>query len=193
VPAIQGYERARERIWLDHMRQWVNRKMHPLENMPDYGREITNIVSDVGLLLGHQGMMRVKATFQEDQQTYHGKGFGGQKALWTISLHNPNRRHEEVDPKAWKTFGDQRGNNGLKAEGYRKLNGPTWVGQALAARLTGMVANWDHPAFFDYVDRWWGETQTANAFVKATWSMYRNRADAIGAEVRRKSDAALPR
>ena len=25
--------------------------MHPLENMPDYGREITNIVSTVSLLL----------------------------------------------------------------------------------------------------------------------------------------------
>ena len=25
--------------------------MHPMENMPDYGREITNIISDVALLL----------------------------------------------------------------------------------------------------------------------------------------------
>jgi hypothetical protein len=228
VPDIAPYERVLERIWLDHMRQWVNRKMHPLENMPDYGREITNIVSDVallvllddpekkretlllryvqkgidyygvtrsdnnlwiangghnsgrkwpilfaGLLLGHQGMMHVKATFQEDQQTYFGKGFGGQKALWTIAPGNPNRCHEEVDPKTWATFGDQRGNNGLKAEGYRKLNGPTWVGQALAARLTGMVDNWNHPPFFDYVDRWWRETQSANEFVKAMWTMYR--------------------
>jgi hypothetical protein len=228
VPDIKPYERVLERIWLDHMRQWVNRKMHPLENMPDYGREITNIVSDVallvllddpdkkretlllryvqkgvdyygvvqsdsnlwiangghnsgrkwpilfaGLLLGHEGMKHVKATFQEDQQTYYGKGFAGQKALWTIAPGNPNRCHEEADPKTWKTFGDSKGNNGLKAEGYRKLNGPTWVGQALAARLTGMVDNWNHPPFFDYVDRWWRETQSANAFVKAMWVMYR--------------------
>ena len=249
VPQTQGYERALERIWLDHMRQWVNRMMHPLENMPDYGREITHIVSDValllllddpqkqretlllryvqkgidyygvtqsdgnlwiangghnsgrkwpilfaGLLLGHQGMMHVKATFQEDQQTYHGKGFGGQKALWTISPDNPNRRHEEADPTTWEAFGDQRGNNGTKAEGYRRLNGPTWVGQALAARLTGMAADWDHPAFFDYVDRWWRETESANGFVKAMWSTYRGRADAIGAEVqaKRARGAAAP-
>ena len=46
---------------------------------------------------------------------------------------NVNRHHEEVDPETWSTFGDTKGNNGLKAEGYRKLNGPTWVGQALAA------------------------------------------------------------
>ena len=138
-----------------------------------------------GLMLDHEGMMRVEATFQEDQQTYHGKGFGGQKALWTIAPNNPNRCHEEVDPETWKTFGDKKGNNGLKAEGYRKLNGPTWVGQALAARLTGMVAHWNHPAFFDYVDRWYVETQSANAFVKAMWTTYRDEADAVGARVKK--------
>jgi len=244
VPDIGVYERDLQRIWLDHMRQWVNRKMHPLENMPDYGREITNIVSDVallvlledpqkeretlllryvqkgidyygvtqsnadlwiangghnsgrkwpilfaGLMLGHPGMMDVKATFQEDQQTYYGKGFHGQKALWTITLNNPNSRHEEVDPKKWDTYGDTKGNNGLKAEGYRKLNGPTWVGQALAARLTGMTANWNHPAFFDYVDRWWQEEAKASPFVKAMWETYRDKAEAIGAGVQNKTDA----
>jgi hypothetical protein len=241
VPDSQDYERDLERIWLDHMRQWVNRKMHPLENMPDYGREITNIVSDVGLLLlledpqrerdtlllryvqkgidyygvtqsddnlwiangghnsgrkwpilfaglllGHDGMRHVKATFQEDQQTYYGKGFQGQRALWTIAPDNANRCHEEADPQTWRTFGDNRGNNGLKAEGYRKLNGPTWVGQALAARLTGMVDDWNHPAYFDYVDRWWQETESANDFVKSVWTTYRGQADTIGAAVQAK-------
>ncbi len=235
VPDAGSYERYLQRIWLDHMREWVNRKMHPLENMPDYGREITNIVSDValllllddpqnerenlllrfvqkgidyygvtqsdndlwtangghnsgrkwpilfaGLMLDHDGMMRVEATFQEDRQTYHGQGFSGQKALWTITSRNVNKRHEEVDPKTWVTYGDSKGNNGLKAEGYRKLNGPTWVGQALAARLTGMVDNWNHPAYFDYVDRWWRETESANDFVKAMWTTYRDQADTVG-------------
>ena len=231
VPDVRAYERFLERIWLDHQRQWVNRMMHPLENMPDYGREITNIVSDVGLLLllenaakeyetlllrfvqkgidyygvvqsdanlwigngghnsgrkwpilfagyllEHKGMRNVRATFQEDQQTYYGPGFGGQRALWTIAPNNPNARHEEADPATWSTFGDSKGNNGLKAEGYRKLNGPTWVGQALAARLTGMVDCWNHPPFFDYVDRWWEEEHKANAFVTAMWEMYREKA-----------------
>jgi hypothetical protein len=232
VPDKQRYERLLERIWLDHQRQWVNRMMHPLENMPDYGREITNIISDVGLLLlledpdremdtlllrfvqkgidyygvvqsdtdlwiangghnsgrkwpilfaglmlDHEGMKNVKATFQEDQQTYYGPGFHGQRALWTIAPHNANARHEEVDPKTWGTFGDNKGNNGVKAEGYRKLNGPTWVGQALAARLTGMVDHWNHPPYFDYVDRWWDEEGRANPFVTSMWKMYRDRAE----------------
>ena len=75
-----------------------------------------------------------------------------------------------------------KGNNGLKAEGYRKLNGPTWVGQALAARLTGMADNWNHAPYFDYVDRWCSETESANEFVWAMWSMYRDKADDIGAD-----------
>jgi len=247
VPGLAGYERYLERIWLDHQREWVNRKMHPLENMPDYGREITNIVSDVallllldhpdgrdeplllryvqkgidyygtaqsngdlwvangghnsgrkwpilfaGLVLDHEGMRHVKASFQEDQQTYHGKGFGGKTVLWTITWKNPNARHEEVDPRTWNTFGDKKGNNGKKAEGYRRLNGPTWVGQALAARLTGMVDAWDHKAYFDYVDRWWSEEHKANGFVAGMWKMHRDRADEIGAEVQRKLVAGPP-
>ncbi|MBT3285976.1 MAG: hypothetical protein HN380_01425 [Victivallales bacterium] len=241
VPGVTSYERVLERIWLDHMRGWSNRKMHPLENMPDYGREITNIVSDVallllledprkeretlllryvqkgidyygvaesnnqlwipdgghnsgrkwpilfaGLMLGHEGMMQVKATFQEDHQTHHGKGFNGQKALWSITPHNPNKRHEEVDPATWSTYGDKRGNTGQKAESYRKLNGPTWVGQALAARLTGMVANWGHLAYFDYVDRWCRETQNAKGFAAAVWRLHREQADAVGGAVQQK-------
>jgi hypothetical protein len=235
VPSVASYERVLQRIWLDHMRGWSSRKMHPLENMPDYGREITNIVSDVallvllddprnerealllryiqkgidyygavqsdpdlwvpdgghnsgrkwpilfaGLMLGNEGMMHVQATFQEDHQTYYGKGFNGQKALWSITPRNPNKRHEEVDPATWETYGDTRGNNGRKAEGYRKLNGPTWVGQALAARLTGMTECWDHPAYFDYVDRWW------NPFVSSMWTAYRDQADSIGEALRTK-------
>jgi hypothetical protein len=234
IPDVRRYERAFERIWLDHQRQWVNRDMHPLENMPDYGREITNLVSDAGLLLllddpegqrdplllrfiqkgidyygvvrsddnlwiangghnsgrkwpilfaglmlDHEGMKHVQATFQEDQQTYFGPGFRGQKALWTIAPDSANARHEEADPASWEKFGDRRGNNGHKAEGYRRLNGPTWVGQALAARLTGMVECWNHPPFFEYVDRWWQEEQQANAFVTAMWQKYRQR-DVIG-------------
>ena len=232
VPNAKPYERYLQRIWLDHMRQWSNRKMHPLENMPDYGREITNIVSDVALLLclddpdkkretlllqfvqkgidyyaaalshndlwiangGHNSgrkwpilfaglmlddkdMMKVKATFQEDQQTYYGPRFDrGKQAIWTIAPGNPNKHHEEADPKKWSTYGDTRGNNGLKAEAYRKLNGPTWVGQALAARLTGMKDKWSHPAFFDYVDRWIKEDGgPKKGFVRKMWDRYRSK------------------
>ncbi|MCY2995291.1 MAG: hypothetical protein NTY19_46630 [Planctomycetota bacterium] len=66
------------------------------------------------------------------------------------------------------------------------MNGPTWVGEALAARLTGMVDCWNHPAFFDYVDRWWDEEQQANDFVKSMWKRYREQADRIRAGVQKE-------
>jgi hypothetical protein len=40
-----------ERLWLDHIENWMSRRMHPCENMPAYGREIVQTVGDVGLLL----------------------------------------------------------------------------------------------------------------------------------------------
>lgn len=240
LPDIAKLERALERIWLDHRTGFQSNFFHPLANMPDYGREITHVVSETGLilmikdpeakhetlllrfiqkgidnygvvqsnpkiwtadgghdsgrklpiifagvLLNHAGMMHVKAAFAEDEQTYYGKGFGGQKALWTINPANINARHEEADPATWQTFG-KGPNNGTKAENYRQLNGPTWVGQALVARLIGAVDLWDHPPFFDYVDRWCQEEKdkAARPFVRAMWDNYRPKADEIAAEAR---------
>ena len=219
--------------------------MHPLENMPDYGREITNIVSTVslllciddpkkereklllrfvqrgidyygvtqsdgdlwrangghnsgrkmpilfaGLLLDHDGMKHVRATFAEDQQTYYGQGYRGQKVLWTIDC-EPDRRHEHLPPRQWDGPAFKGDNNGWKSEGYRGLNGPTWVAQALAARLLGLKESWGHDAFFDYVDRWVAEAADGTVdrktlqpksydpypgpgeFVKDMWQKYR--------------------
>ena len=243
-PNLAQSERFFERIWLDHMREWVNRAMHPFENMPGYGRELTHVVSNAalalllddsvgdkeklllrfvqigidyygttlsdndlwiangghnsgrkwpivfaGLMLDRDDMMRVKASFAEDQQTYYGPGFKGQKALWTIRRAvTKNSKHEEVDPATWETFGDGS-NNGTKAESYRRLNGPTWVGEALAARILGTLETWDHPAFFDYVDRWVAEQSPdfAPALPKSMWEKYREQADEMGTATRRKS------
>jgi len=248
--SLAPYERVLQRVWLDHKRQWSGRQLHPLENMPDYGRELTNITSQVGLLLlvedpdrkhetllvrfvqlgidlygitqsaddlwpangghhsgrkwpiifaglmlDHEGMRKVRATFAEDKQTYYGKGFKGQKVLF--HLHDgPNGEHEEVDPATWETYG-QGANNGKKAEGYRRLNGPTWIGQALAARLMGVKADWGHDEYFDYVDRWWKEEVEGKdeksatgagggLFVWKMWETYRKTADEIGASVTKK-------
>jgi hypothetical protein len=143
-----------------------------------------------GLMLGHEGMMHVQASFAEDQQTYYGAGFKGQKALWTISPGNANARHEEADPATWETFG-KGSNNGSKAEGYRHLNGPTWVGQALAARLLGANELWNHPAYFDYVDRWCAEEgdKSSAGIVREMWDAYRATADTLGADARKRRTA----
>ena len=264
LPDLKIHERYLERIWLDHLQEWPNRMMHPLENMPDYGRELTNIVSTVslllltedpdgkleklllrfvqlgidyygvtqsdndlwrangghnsgrkmpilfaGLLLEHDGMRRVHASFAEDEQTYHGQGYRGQKALWTIDR-SPSRKHEHLPPDKWAGPPFQGDNDGWKSEAYRRLNGPTWIGQALAARLLGAKDCWDHDALFDYVDRWVEEAgrgsvdqktlkpagydpfQGTDPFVKATWQAYRGRADEIAAETRQRAATKKP-
>ena len=144
-----------------------------------------------GVLLGHDGMKHVQAAFAEDEQTYYGEGYRGQKVLWTIDR-DPNRRHEHLPPDKWTGPPFKGDNDGNKSEAYRKLNGPTWVGEALCARLIGAKAYWNHDAFFDYVDRWVQEDVAAatnrasamgGAFVCAMWDTHRAKADEIGAKV----------
>jgi len=251
-PDLKLHERYLQRIWLDHLFEWSGRMMHPLENMPDYGREITNIVSRVslmllledtrseretlllrfvqlgidsygvtqsdndlwrangghnsgrkmpilfaGVLLDHDGMKHVRASFAEDEQTYYGKGYRGQKALWRI-CRNDARNHEHLPPSQWAGPPFKGANDGWKSEGYRKLNGPTWIGQALAARMLGAKGFWNHDAFFDYVDRWVAEADNGSAdrktlkpagykpfygdrgFVRAMWETFRPKADPSG-------------
>jgi len=40
-----------ERTWLDHVPGWTGRFVHPRENMPDYGRDIADLVGAAGLVL----------------------------------------------------------------------------------------------------------------------------------------------
>jgi len=52
-------------------------------------------------------------------------------------------------------------------EGYKRLNSYAWIGQALAARILTdgthpLKYYWAHDAYFDYVDRWMNEDDSAN-------------------------------
>ena len=247
LPDLAELNHTFERIWLDHKTDFTSGYFHPMANMPEYGRDITNAVSEAalmvllknpdetlllrliqkgidnygvtlsnnhiwtangghdsgrkwpilfaGIMLGNDKMMHVSATFAEDEQTYYGKRFGSdtQSALWTISPGAINEKHEETDPATWATTG--RGiNNGLRAENYRKLNGPTWMGEALAARIMGATDLWNHPAFFDYEDRWvnesTGKVKQNNEFATAMWTAYRDKADALGTDTKQKMATA---
>lgn len=42
---------AFQRVWLDHMSGWTSRYMHPIDNMPDYGRDFTSVYGTGVLLL----------------------------------------------------------------------------------------------------------------------------------------------
>jgi hypothetical protein len=51
VPPIDSVARGFERVWLDHLPDGSVRYLHPLENMPDQGREFAARVGSAGLLL----------------------------------------------------------------------------------------------------------------------------------------------
>jgi len=51
IPDLSEYERLFERPWLDIRYGWAGRHLHPYENMPDYGREISNFSKTAALML----------------------------------------------------------------------------------------------------------------------------------------------
>ena len=115
------------------------------------------------------------------------------------------RKHEHLPPQRRDGPPFRGANNGWKSESYRRLNGPTWIGQTLAARLLGAKAYWNHDAYFDCVDRWVAEAKDgtvdpktlapagydpfygAGDFIKAMWRAYRPKAEEIGAETLRRA------
>lgn len=51
TPPIDDTANQFQRMWLDHTPGWVSRFMHPVENMPDYGRDFTSLFGTGALQL----------------------------------------------------------------------------------------------------------------------------------------------
>src|SRR5690606_21048987 len=49
-PALSVAKNWFARPWIDHVREWPGREIHPSENMPDYGRDMANRVGEAALL-----------------------------------------------------------------------------------------------------------------------------------------------
>lgn len=128
------------------------------------------------------------AVFHEDTQTYYGKGWFGQTALWQMITHHGQRDpYEEKHPDQWEKWDKT-------SESYRICcNAMAWTGTALAARYMKAIKLWGHDAYFDYVDRWMREddpyarargkyprpakeTTTYDPFVTTMWKTYRKTA-----------------
>ena len=58
---------------------------------------------------------------------------------------------------------------------YRQVCTPSWAGFVLASRRLGIVELWNHPALFDYLDRWvqQGEEAGTTEFQRTMWAAYR--------------------
>ena len=161
-----------------------------------------------GLLLGDAEMASPTKSFPgvdfgEDNQTMYGQGWTGAKALFAghsgiQSAGKPERPkwgpYEELPPSKWTK-------DNFTSECYRRANtSSVWVGEALTMRLLHAEKEWNHDAFFDYVDRWMTENDDAagreimkywpdlalderdrwnhqgytwDPFVKAMWTRYR--------------------
>lgn len=77
--------------------------------------------------------------------------------------------HEHLHPSEW----NQTTYDHWKNEAYRRgIDSYTQVGMALSARLMGNNAMtlWNHPATFDYIDRWMGEDWAAECAVTALYT-----------------------
>lgn len=86
--------------------------------------------------------------FQEDLDTYYGKGGDGQTVLWQIVFHTgPRAPYQE---KARATF--DKGEEFLDA--YQMNNAASDIGPALAAQYLKAKGIWNHDAFFDFADQW---------------------------------------
>jgi hypothetical protein len=145
-----------------------------------------------GIMLNRPEMWNLPETavFQEDAQTYYGKGWFGQTVLWQMIMHHGRREpYEEKTPENWEQWDKT-------SESYRICcTSSAWVGTALAARYLKAVKIWGHDAFFDYEDRWMrkddpyvkargnhprpkAETTAVDPFVTEMWNAYRQKAPA---------------
>ena len=128
-----------------------------------------------GLLLGDDELAGINRTFPsvsfgEDEQTAYGEAWTGAKVVFTghsgidtatgagRSRNSGWGPYEHLPPAEW-------GNGQNTSESYRRCcTSVGWVAQALALRLAHAEKVWNHDAFFDYVDRWMHEDDSA--FVK---------------------------
>ena len=51
TPDLAALEKSIQRPWIDHVHEFLGAMVHPSDNMPNYGRELALIMSDVSLML----------------------------------------------------------------------------------------------------------------------------------------------
>ena len=145
------------------------------------------IITFAGLMLGDKEMHSLSVSypdrhFHEDDQTvfcpveFLGKkyesGWTGAKVIWAGHYcyvngvfmgggHRPRKAMDHYGPVELFHPADWPSPWSEGSEGYRRgTTSGAWVGQALAARLMQAEKNWNHEAFFAYVDRWMTEDDT---------------------------------
>jgi hypothetical protein len=123
-----------------------------------------------GMMLGDSEMSQPTVTlpnllFGEDMQTKYDNGWTGANVVYAGHRGVDNNgndvdqtpgwgKYEQYQPKDWPIDPAEPGMN----EMYRRCcTSHAWVGMMLAVKIMHAEKNWNHDAFFDYVDRWMTE------------------------------------
>ena len=114
-----------------------------------------------GLMLGEEDMQspylhHPDIFFSEDMQTMYDNCWTGANVVFAGHSgkdghpnYNDRGAYEHLHPTQWPSS---------TGESYRRCcTNISWVGEATTLRLLNMEAIWDHPSFFDYVERWMTE------------------------------------
>lgn len=92
--------------------------------------------------------------FGEDTQTFYVEQT--KPGVWNDGYGGYTKEHEGLPEFGFSHFDDPKQDN-AKWDGdpYRRCcTANAWVGNVLAARMMGLQKEWNHPAWFDYVDRY---------------------------------------
>lgn len=133
-----------------------------------------------GMMLGDQGMESPGVNIgNEDRVVYEGSDG---KARWgrpCTSCFTATCSYPSSCRSGAKDCRDPSGMTDACPTYRLNATSPTWVGEALAARLLGAEQMWGNDTFFRYVDRWMagdvsGGGSALNTFVNEMWDRYRN-------------------
>jgi hypothetical protein len=170
-----------------------------------------------GIMLGDDDMASPTKTypnvrFGQDMQTMYDDCWTGAKAVYAghdgvwngqpVHSHPSHQPYEHLHPRDWAPEPSGSGylsTGNYVGEDYRRCcTSIAWIGQALAGRIMQAEEYYDHPAFFDYCDRWMTENdlpfvmeireatgknylvnymlqrQAWDSFVNAMWATYRD-------------------
>lgn len=239
-----------QRVWLDHISSWGSRYLHPVQNMPDYGRNFTSLFGTGALLLQLNATNAQKRDllvnmvqigldhYRNVENGNYWDGVGGQgsgrkmpillagavlhdASMLAIGTTHPSGYYGPGHPSNRSSFGEDcqtfyvqqtspgvynwgfgsysSSHNGLPEWGNQHTVLPgndhaswtqdsyricctanAWVGQVLVARIMGLRDEWNHPALFDYMDRYmqiepvgtW--TRRWEPWHESMWTTYRN-------------------
>ncbi|MBN1575897.1 MAG: hypothetical protein JW913_05050 [Chitinispirillaceae bacterium] len=123
-----------------------------------------------GIMLGDPAMASPNGAypslrFGEDMQTMHGQCWTGANVVYAGHQGVIDGKPASATP-GWGPYEHkppvQWADSNKIGEDYRRCcTGLSWVGEALAARFMNATSLWNHDAFFDYVDRWMFENDSA--------------------------------